>query len=179
MSEFKTNLWAPWRLPYIQSIVEERDSGCFLCDYRDAPADDTKNGVLWRTERSLVVMNRYPYTNGHLLIAPAAHKSDLTDLDDEETTELWRLTRDAKIALAKAIGPDGFNIGINLGLCAGAGLPEHLHIHIVPRWNGDTNFMSVIDSTRVVPVSLEDMYQRLRQTSTEAGLPSVSAPPSQ
>jgi len=171
MEEFKRNLWAPWRMEYIRSLAEENKPGCFLCRYRDAVDQDAANYVLWRTPLSLVVMNRFPYTNGHLLIAPLADKSDLTDLADDEMNDLWRQTRDAKRVLERAIAPQGFNIGINFGLCAGAGLPGHLHVHIVPRWSGDTNFMAVLGDIRVMPESLDQTYRLLRKAAAELGCP--------
>lgn len=176
MDEFRENLWAPWRMEYIKSLAETSGCGCFLCDYRDAPEEDAAHHVLWRTaERSercgmMVVMNRFPYTNGHLLIAPLRHKPELDDFSEAELSDLMRHTRDAKRLLAKAVGAQGFNIGINFGLCAGAGLPEHLHIHLVPRWNGDTNFMAVIGDVRVIPESLDRQYATLRKLAAEMGL---------
>jgi ATP adenylyltransferase len=168
-NEFHQNLWAPWRMEYIRSLAEEGKAGCFLCRYRDAADQDASNHVLWRTAHSLVVMNRFPYTNGHLLVAPLADKSDFTDMNDEEMSDLWRQTRDAKRVLEKAIGPQGFNIGINFGLCAGAGLPGHLHVHIVPRWSGDTNFMAVLGDIRVMPEALNRTYEQLRKAAIELG----------
>jgi ATP adenylyltransferase len=171
MAEFRQNLWAPWRMEYIRSLADENAIGCFLCRYRDAAENDAANHVLWRSPHSMVVMNRFPYTNGHLLAAPLADKGDFADLTDEEMNDLWRQTRDAKVLLEKAIAPHGFNIGVNFGLCAGAGLPGHLHVHVVPRWNGDTNFMTVLGDIRVVPESLDRMYQDLRRVAAESGLP--------
>ena len=164
-------LWAPWRMEYIRSLAEECPGGCFLCAYRDDPTGDAAHHVVWRTAECIVLMNRFPYTNGHLLIAPTAHKADLDDLTDAEMNALWSDTRDAKTILQRTISPHGFNIGINFGRCAGAGLPDHLHVHIVPRWNGDTNFMSVISDTRVVSQSLDELWERLRSTALELGLP--------
>ncbi|MFQ5429149.1 MAG: HIT domain-containing protein [Phycisphaerae bacterium] len=171
MNEFPENLWAPWRIEYIQLLRDESRSGCFLCDYRDAPENDAKNHVVWRANNTMVVLNRYPYTNGHMLIAPLAHKEDLDDLDDSEMAALWWQTRDAKALLARALEPHGFNVGINVGRCAGAGLPGHLHIHVVPRWNGDTNFMAVLGDVRVIPQSLERLHERLQDLTAEMGLP--------
>jgi ATP adenylyltransferase len=169
--EFRQNLWAPWRMEYIRSLAEDSQRGCFLCRYRDAADQDAANHLLWRTAYTLVVMNRFPYTNGHLLIAPLADKGDFTDLTDEEMADLWAQTKAAKMVLEKAIAPHGFNIGINFGLCAGAGLPGHLHVHIVPRWNGDTNFMAVLGDIRLMPESLDHMYEHLRQAARELGYP--------
>jgi ATP adenylyltransferase len=176
MEEFKQNLWAPWRMEYIRTLAEENQSGCFLCRYRDMADQDASNRVLWRSAQSLVVMNRFPYTNGHLLVAPLADKRDLSDLIDDEMNDLWRQTRDAKRVLEKAIAPQGFNVGINFGLCAGAGLPGHLHVHIVPRWSGDTNFMAVLGDIRVMPESLDRTYEHLRKVAAELGCPQATGP---
>jgi ATP adenylyltransferase len=176
MEEFKLNLWAPWRMEYIRTLAEENASGCFLCRYRDADGQDAANHVLWRTALSMVVMNRFPYTNGHLLVAPLADKSDLIDLTDAEMNDLWRQTRDAKRVLEKALAPQGFNIGINFGLCAGAGLPGHVHVHIVPRWAGDTNFMAVLGDIRVMPEALDRTYESLRKAAAELGFARAAGP---
>lgn len=171
MNEFPENLWAPWRMEYIRSLADESGSGCFLCDYRDAPDRDRENHVIWRTDDTMVMMNRFPYTNGHLLIAPLAHRSELEDLSDDEMRGIWWHARDAKGLLAEALGAHGFNIGINLGRCAGAGLPGHVHIHVVPRWNGDTNFMAVLGDVRVIPQALDRLHDQLREVSARLGLP--------
>jgi len=172
MNEFPENLWAPWRMEYIHGLAEKSRSGCFLCDYRDAPGDDGANRVLWRTGDSVVVMNRFPYTNGHLLVASLDHKADFDELDDSQLAGLIRATRDAKRLLTQVLSPQGFNIGINFGLCAGAGLPDHLHVHVVPRWNGDTNFMAVLGDVRVIPESLDRLYAKLRERAAAMGLQS-------
>ena len=178
MNEFRENLWAPWRMEYIHSLAERNDRSkdrshapCFLCEYRDTPEQDAAHHVLWRTGDVMVVMNRFPYTNGHLLIAPLRHKPELDDFSESELSHLMAHTRDAKRLVAKAAGAQGFNIGINFGLCAGAGLPDHLHAHLVPRWNGDTNFMAVVGDVRVIPESLDRQYAKLRQVAAEMGLP--------
>jgi ATP adenylyltransferase len=164
-------------MEYIESTIGRDDEPCFLCAYRDRPQDDAANRVIWRTDDALVVMNRFPYTNGHLLIAPMAHKADLADLSELEMGHTWWLTREAKGLLQAAIDPQGFNIGLNFGRCAGAGLPGHLHIHIVPRWNGDTNFMAVLGDVRVIPQSLDRLYEQLVTVSKEMGLPSGRGSP--
>jgi len=152
-------IWAPWRIDY---ILDPKSDGCFLCAAL-ASDDDEGHFLLERRERCFLIFNRYPYNNGHLLVAPNAHKADLGDLDDDELGDLVRLTRDAQQLLGRAIAPHGFNIGINLGQCAGAGVPGHLHVHIVPRWNGDTNFMPVTSETKVIVQSIEALYRLLRE----------------
>ena len=154
------NLWAPWRMEYINDLANPGD--CFLCGYIKTPADDGDNLVLWRSESTLACMNRFPYTNGHLLIAPKAHKSDLTELSDGEMLELMQMLTKGQQALRKALNAQGFNVGINLGRCAGAGLPGHLHFHIVPRWEGDTNFMAVTGQTRVIPQDINESYRAIK-----------------
>lgn len=172
MPEFSTNLWAPWRMEYIRSLGPEvTDGGCFLCRYWANPQDDRVNHVLWRRDSCFVVMNRFPYTNGHLLIASSEHKSDLVDLSDEALADMTRVVRDAVAVLKATLRPQGFNIGYNLGLCAGAGLPGHLHAHVVPRWSGDTNFMAVVGDVRVVPDSLDALAVELRKHAQAVGLP--------
>ena len=162
MPEFNDNIWAPWRMQYIRSLDQEAEAvGCFLCHYWRHPQQDRANYVLWRGRSVLVVMNRFPYTNGHLLIAPASHTDNLTALSTEEFVELTTATRDAVSVLIKSMGPQGFNIGYNIGKCAGAGLPGHVHGHVVPRWEADTNYMAVLGGVRVVPDSLEATYEQL------------------
>jgi ATP adenylyltransferase len=165
------NLWAPWRIEYITGLAEKSD--CFICDYAGNADDDGENLVLWRTENCLVVFNRFPYNNGHLMIAPIRHIPDLDQASDEELLEFMKLARDCKKVLTAAISPHGFNVGINFGRCAGAGLPGHVHIHIVPRWDGDTNFMAVCADTDVISQSLEELYVQLRKLSKEMKLPCV------
>ncbi len=174
MAEFNKNLWAPWRMEYIRSLGEESsDDGCFLCRYWAQPESDRENHVLWRTGSTYAVMNRFPYTNGHLLIAHANHKGDLVDLSDDELVEMTRAIRDGVELLRKTMSPHGFNIGYNMGLCAGAGLPDHLHAHIVPRWSGDTNFMAVLGDNRVIPDALDECWADLVKQAEAIGLRSV------
>lgn len=172
MSEHSKNLWAPWRMEYIRSMQSPAEgSACFLCHYWQHPQQDDEHHVLWRTERSLVLFNRFPYSNGHLLIAVGAHKAQLADLDEVEQLELMQLTADAQTVLQQAVHAHGFNVGLNIGRCAGAGLPDHLHLHIVPRWNGDTNFMAIISDVRVILQSIDTLHGQLRELSRAAGLP--------
>jgi len=153
-------LWAPWRLDYIRTTGD--DEGCFLCRYRDEGAEaDAENLVVARGEHTLCVLNRFPYNNGHLLVAPREHLGGLQEFGDDVLLECLQEIRRWTGLLTHAISPDGFNIGLNLGRVAGAGLPGHLHWHIVPRWNGDTNFMPVIADVNVIPQSLESLYRLL------------------
>jgi len=168
------NLWAPWRLKYIQGLGEgSPKTGCFICRNLQNPQDDDKNLVLWRTSRSIVILNRFPYNNGHLLIAPVRHIADLSQASSEELLEMISLVRESQKVLSLAIKPHGFNVGMNFGRCAGAGLPDHLHIHVVPRWDGDTNFMSVCSDTKVISQSLAELLELLKQISKDHNLPSV------
>ncbi|MCK5001333.1 MAG: HIT domain-containing protein [Anaerohalosphaera sp.] len=165
------NLWAPWRMEYIKGLTEDHE--CFICHYRDDPADDRTNLVLWRTEHAMTIFNRFPYNNGHLLIAPNRHIDDMDQATDAELLEMTKLIREVKKALTIAVAPHGFNVGINFGRCAGAGLPGHMHIHVVPRWNGDTNFMAVCGQTDVVSQSLYDLYDQLKNISAENNFPEL------
>jgi ATP adenylyltransferase len=169
-------LWAPWRLAYIENSKEQPQSAgdsvgaaenaggadCFLCRYRDQPGRDAENFVVTRGPASFVVLNRFPYNNGHLLVAPLAHKGKIEELDDAEFLGCMHQLRDLAGIYGRILSPDGFNIGLNLGRVAGAGLPGHLHWHLVPRWSGDTNFMTVLADVRVIPQSLAALFALLR-----------------
>jgi ATP adenylyltransferase len=157
-------LWAPWRLSYIVNSRDEPPDGehCFLCRYREDLSHDDENFVVVRGESTFVVLNRFPYNNGHLLVAPLAHKGSLDELNDGEFLECQHQLRTMTHLYGRVLTPDGFNIGLNLGRVAGAGLPGHLHWHLVPRWSGDTNFMTLLDDVRVISQSLEALYTILR-----------------
>ena len=157
-------LWAPWRLPYIEQASSNK-SGEDDCIFVDLPAkeNDRENLILHRGKSAFVMLNRFPYTNGHLMVAPYKHTAEMKDLSDEELLEINKLIARSLEWLKIAYKPDGFNIGVNLGRPAGAGVPSHIHWHIVPRWEGDTNFMGVVGETRVLPQSLEDSYDRLKE----------------
>ena len=158
-------------MDYIRSLGEQaEEDGCFLCRYWSEPSNDAANHVLWRTPTTYVVMNRFPYTNGHLLVALAGHKADLAELTDGELDQTSRTIRDVVGILRRTVKPHGFNIGYNVGHCAGAGLPGHLHAHVVPRWSGDTNFMAVLGGARVIPDALDALYAELAAAAGEAGL---------
>ncbi|MCK4752505.1 MAG: HIT domain-containing protein [Planctomycetes bacterium] len=167
----RENLWAPWRIKYVQGLDQECD--CFICHDSQNSQDDDKNLVLWRTDKSIVILNRFPYNNGHLLIAPIRHIPDLDQANDDELLELTKLVRESQKALSLTIKPHGFNVGMNFGRCAGAGLPEHFHIHVVPRWDGDTNFINVCSDTDVISQSLTELLEQLKQTSKENNLPGL------
>jgi ATP adenylyltransferase len=156
------HLWAPWRLAYVAAAPPPPDDDCFLCRGL-AQEDDRRNLVVLRAPRSTVVLNRFPYNNGHLLIAPLAHKGRLDDLDPAELLETQETLRRMVRVLDALMHPDGYNIGLNLGRAAGAGLPGHLHWHVVPRWNGDTNFMPVLADTKVIVQSLDALYDLLQE----------------
>jgi ATP adenylyltransferase len=160
-------LFAPWRLPYIKSLG--KDEGCFLCAAAAASTEEKKREllVLWNTDQSVVLVNRFPYANGHLLIAPRAHKCDMEELSDAEHLDMALQTTMTVRVLKQAVSAQGFNIGINLGKVAGAGLPGHVHQHVVPRWGGDTNFMSVVGEVRVVPQALSQLYDELMAVAKE------------
>ena len=153
-------LHAPWRIEYILAPKQPLDQSLFARIAQSS--DDETNLVIVRDRTCYAVLNRYPYNGGHLLIVPYRQTSDLNGLTDEELADLWKLTRRCINALAQSLKPDGFNIGINLGKAAGAGVTEHLHIHVVPRWQGDTNFMPVIARTSVVPQALSELAAQLR-----------------
>jgi ATP adenylyltransferase len=150
-------LWTPWRRTYIEGPA---DTGCFLCT-TPTERDDRANMIVFRGEQVFVILNRYPYNIGHLMVAPYQHTGDLGTLAAPIATELIATTQRTVRALEAAYHPHAFNVGMNLGKVAGAGLPDHLHVHLVPRWNGDTNFMLVIGDTKVLPESLDQTYERL------------------
>ena len=154
-------LWAPWRLAYVAAGPKPAaDEGCFICR-GVAGSDDRANLIVHRTGLSTVVLNRFPYNNGHLLVAPLAHKGQLSELTEAELLDLQLVLRRMIGLLSEAMRPDGYNVGLNLGRVAGAGLPGHLHWHVVPRWNGDTNFMPVLADVKVIPQSLDALYELL------------------
>ncbi len=151
-------LWAPWRMAYIEG--PKPDQGCIFC--AALQGDPRERLLLGATAGSLVMLNRFPYQNGHLMVAPRRHAASLADLPDAEHAELATTLRRALATLEDALHPQGFNLGMNVGTCAGAGVADHLHWHIVPRWSGDTNFMPVVADTKVMPQHLLDTYDRLR-----------------
>ncbi len=156
-------------MPYIRQLTNE--GGCFLCDVQNKPDDRDENLVLWQTDKCIVLLNRYPYNNGHFLVAPLRHIAELSQADDDEMLELMKLVREVQKALSLTVNPHGFNVGLNFGRAAGAGLPDHFHIHVVPRWSGDTNFMNVCSSTDVISQSMTELLEMLKTVSADNGLP--------
>jgi ATP adenylyltransferase len=151
-------LWTPWRMKYLES---KRPEGCVFCN-KIAADEDRANHILYRGRHACVMLNLYPYNSGHLMVIPYAHASQPADLDMEVQTEMLVLINKCIEVLRRALKPEGFNIGVNLGRAAGAGIDEHVHVHAVPRWNGDTNYMAILAETRVVPEWLDDTYTKLK-----------------
>jgi ATP adenylyltransferase len=149
-------IWAPWRIKYILGKKE----GCIFCD-KIKENKDRENYILLRGENVFIILNTFPYSNGHLMVAPYKHVPDLDGLEESELAELMRLVKTCTQILKKTLNPEGFNIGANLGKVAGAGVEGHIHIHIVPRWEGDTSFISTVGDTKIIPESLDDTYKKL------------------
>lgn len=153
-------IWSPWRYKYIASA--DRVEGCVFCRTPDEQRDE-ENYIVHRARLNFVILNLFPYTSGHLMIVPYEHTASLASVDEATTTEMMALARRAQSALEGEYRPDGFNIGMNLGRSAGAGVADHLHLHIVPRWTGDANFVSIIGETRVLPEDLATTYRKLKK----------------
>lgn len=153
------HLWSPWRMPYMEQ--PNKNSGCLFCDCLEEN-DGPSNLILHRGQNAFVILNRYPYNNGHMMIVPYTHAPSIENLDADVLAELMLLTKQAVMILRQEYEADGYNVGINLGSAAGAGIAEHVHIHVLPRWEGDTNFMTTTADTRVLPEALDATYQRLR-----------------
>jgi len=157
-------LWSPWRYRYVTKASPSDE--CIFC-VKAAEKDDAANLVVYRGERAFVLMNLFPYTTGHLMIAPYQHVATLGGAPDETTSEMMRLARRAEMCLNSVLHPQGYNIGMNLGECAGAGIAEHIHMHVVPRWAGDCSFMTTVGETRVIPEDLETTYRRIMRAWPE------------
>ena len=156
----RENIWAPWRIEYILGTKDEQKNSCIFCD-RYPQKDDRRNLILHRGEKVFVIMNRFPYNSGHLMVVPYRHSGNILDLEDGENREIMSVIQLSIQVLHEVMLPDGFNVGMNLGRVSGAGVENHLHFHIVPRWNGDTNFMPVISDTKVVSEALDRTYDKL------------------
>lgn len=158
-------LWAGWRQSYVTTAVDEQRRGdgdsCVFCRIAASGPPSVANAVVWRGQRCFCALNAYPYASGHLLVLPQRHVGNLEDLTDDEAAELWHGARTAVTALTGAYQPDGVNLGANLGRAAGAGIPGHLHLHVLPRWDGDTNFMTTVGGVRVMPEDLAVTWQRV------------------
>lgn len=155
-------LWAPWRMSYIlETVKQEQQDGCIFCRML-AESDDARNLILHRANSCFVVMNLFPYNSGHLMVIPQRHTGDFGSVTADEHAELGKMLEVSRLALSECFTPHGFNIGMNIGRAAGAGILEHLHYHIVPRWNGDSNFMSAVGETKVLSESLPESYRRLK-----------------
>jgi ATP adenylyltransferase len=153
-------LWTPWRYRYIAD--EKKDNGCVFCDAL-AANDDAATLIVLRAEKNFIILNRYPYTSGHVMVVPYTHLGDLPSADTTTLAEMMRLAQRVQVALEETYHPQGYNIGMNLGRAAGAGIIGHLHLHVLPRWAGDANFMTVVGETRVEPEELSTTYERLRK----------------
>ena len=170
-------LWAGWRSDYLQSATgaptdDPSEERCVFCRILASGEPDGDTYVVWRGERCVAVLNAYPYASGHLLVMPHRHVGELEELGAEEAGELWGALRTAVVAVKRAYEPDGLNVGANLGRAAGAGVPGHLHLHVVPRWAGDSNFVTSLAEARVLPEALATTYERLRAAWPEAPPPS-------
>ncbi|HJY86556.1 MAG TPA: HIT domain-containing protein [Candidatus Acidoferrales bacterium] len=153
-------LWSPWRYRYVADAA--KDDRCIFCDAL-ALGDDAKSLIVFRGAKNFIILNRFPYTTGHVMIVPFVHRGELSESDTETLAEMMDLARRVEAALASVYKPEGYNLGMNLGRCAGAGVAGHLHLHVLPRWSGDTNFMTVTGETRVEPEDLGLTYDKLRR----------------
>jgi ATP adenylyltransferase len=152
-------IWSPWRMEYIEN--HEKQEGCIFCNAL-ARADNEENLIIKRGKLAFVILNLYPYTSGHIMVAPTVHQPSLEFLDPDSRAEMMELVSQSIVVLRKVYNPQAFNVGANIGEAAGAGEPGHVHLHIVPRWAGDTNFMSTLGETRVLPEALEQTYKRIK-----------------
>lgn len=155
------NIWAPWRVTYIKNAYEKE--ACFLCEAFNGSSEEEKH-IVCRGKQCFCILNKYPYNSGHLMVVPNRHVADITELADSELLEIMKMAGKMQKHLSSLMKPDGFNIGINLGKSAGAGLPGHIHLHIVPRWNGDTNFMPVFSDVKIISQSLEYIAAELKKS---------------
>ena len=155
-------LWAGWRSDYVSSAIDDEEEGCVFCRILASEEPPEERYLLWRGRDCAAVLNAFPYTSGHLMVVPERHVGELEDITGEEAAELWEAVADSVRALKAAFEPHGINVGVNLGRVSGAGVPGHFHVHVLPRWSGDTNFMTTVAEARVIPESLPDTYAKLR-----------------
>ena len=153
-------LWAPWRMEYVEG---QPKPGCLFCRVIDDPADPDAALVVWRPQLAVVMLNKFPYNSGHVMVVPAQHTGDLADLDDAHASALMSALTQTLRVLRRALTPDGFNVGANIGKVSGAGIPDHVHIHVVPRWGGDTNFMPVVAEVKVINEHVERTAEKLKR----------------
>ena len=153
-------IWAPWRLKYVKGAADDAGGECIFCE-KPAEGDDEATLIVHRGRRCFVILNKFPYTNGHLMVAPYEHLATLPELEAETVAEMMALVQRAMTVLEDRYSPHGYNVGVNQGRVAGAGVEHHIHMHVVPRWGGDTNFMPVLADTRVMPQTLEESYEAL------------------
>ncbi len=154
-------LWTPWRMSYIKKVVQGKRSGCLFCDVQRMKDDEAL--IVYRGEKVFVMLNAFPYNTAHVMIAPYRHVGSLEEMDDDEILETMRVAKKIMKVIREEYKPDGFNVGWNIGAAAGAGIPGHIHLHIVPRWVGDANFMTVIGGVKVLPEALHDTFRKLRE----------------
>ncbi|HOJ37541.1 MAG TPA: HIT domain-containing protein [Ignavibacteriales bacterium] len=156
------NMWSPWRSQYIQSFHEKKDDkSCIFCNMENEDPDSKNNLLVFKSKYSFVVLNLYPYNNGHLMVVPYRHISNFSDLSDDELLDIMQLLKLSSKGLEEILHTEGFNIGLNMGKCAGAGIDQHIHFHIVPRWNGDTNFMPVLGEVKIISQDLLEIKIKL------------------
>ena len=154
-------LWTPWRMSYIKSVVEKKRGGCLFCEVQNM--EDEEALILYRGKRVFVMLNAFPYNTAHVMIVPYRHVSSIEEMEDEELTETMAITKKVMRVIREEYKPDGFNLGWNIGSAAGAGIPGHVHLHVVPRWVGDSNFMTVVGGVKVLPEALSDTYKKLKR----------------
>ena len=155
------HLWTPWRSTYLHE--KDRAPGCIFCKAAEDPAQDRQNLVVYRATHCFIILNRYPYSSGHLMIVPYEHVGTLTEVDEASAAEMMQLARSSERIVESVYHPEGLNMGLNIGTAAGAGIAQHIHLHVLPRWSGDANFMTTVGHTRIIPEALETTYDKLSE----------------